>query len=49
VYAVPYAGAVYVLYVQKKSKTGRKTPRREMEIIKQRLGEAERIASGETP
>jgi len=29
---------------QKKSKTGRETPRRDIELIKQRLREAERIA-----
>ena len=29
---------------QKKSKTGRATPRRDIELIKQRLREAERIA-----
>ncbi|HEY6346353.1 MAG TPA: type II toxin-antitoxin system RelE/ParE family toxin [Bryobacteraceae bacterium] len=45
VYTLRYAGAVYVLHAfQKKSKTGRETPRREMEMIKQRLREAERIA-----
>jgi phage-related protein len=31
---------------QKKSKTGRETPRRDMELIEQRLHEAERIAKG---
>ena len=45
VYTLRYAGAVYVLHVfQKKSKTGRETPRRDMELIKQRLREAEQIA-----
>lgn len=45
VYTVRYAGTVYVLHAfQKKSKTGRETPRRDMELIKQRLQEAERIA-----
>jgi phage-related protein len=42
---VRYAGAIYVLHAfQKKSKTGRETPRRDMELIKQRLREAEQIA-----
>jgi phage-related protein len=45
VYTVRFAGAVYVLHVfQKKSKTGRETPRRDVELIQQRLREAERIA-----
>ena len=44
VYTLRYAGAVYVLHAfQKKSKSGRETPRREMESIQQRLREAERI------
>src|ERR1019366_3491494 len=39
------AGAVYVLHAfRKKSKTGRETPRRDIELIKQRLREAEQIA-----
>jgi len=45
-----YAGTVYVLHVfQKKSKVGRETPRREMELIKQRLREAEQIAKEMKP
>ncbi len=45
VYTVRWAGAVFVLHVfQKKSKTGRQTPRRDMELVKQRLREAELIA-----
>jgi phage-related protein len=45
VYTLRYAGAVYVLHAfQKKSKTGRETPRRDMELIRQRLLEAEQIA-----
>src|SRR5271165_5623487 len=41
-----YAGTAYVLHAfQKKSKTGRETPRRDIELIKQRLREAEHIAS----
>ncbi len=47
VYTLRYAGSVYVLHVfQKKSKTGRETPRRDLELIKQRLREAEQIAMG---
>ncbi|HXC44914.1 MAG TPA: type II toxin-antitoxin system RelE/ParE family toxin [Candidatus Dormibacteraeota bacterium] len=47
VYTLRYAGSVYVLHVfQKKSKTGRETPRRDVELIKQRLREAEQIATG---
>jgi phage-related protein len=45
VYTLRYAGAVYVLQeFQKKSKTGRETPRRDMEMVRQRLREAEQIA-----
>jgi len=45
VYTLHYAGAVYVLHAfQKKSKSGRATPRRDMELIKQRMREAEQIA-----
>jgi phage-related protein len=41
---------VYVLHAfQKKSKTGPETPRRDMELIKQRLREAERIAGERKP
>jgi phage-related protein len=47
VYTLRYAGTVYVLHVfQKKSKSGRQTPRRDIELIKQRLREAEQIARG---
>jgi len=50
VYTLRYQGAVYVLHAfQKKSKAGRETPRRDMELIKQRLREAERLARGEKP
>jgi phage-related protein len=46
VYTLRYAGAVYVLHVfQKKSKTGRETPRRDIELIKRRLREAQQMAS----
>lgn len=45
VYTLKYAGKVYVLHAfQKKSKSGRQTPRRDIESIKQRLREAEQIA-----
>ena len=48
IYTVRFAGAVYVLHVfQKKSKKGRATPKIEMNLIEQRLREAERIARGE--
>jgi phage-related protein len=48
VYTLRFAGVVYVLHAfQKKSKTGRETPHRDVELIKQRLREAERIAKGE--
>jgi len=48
VYTLRYRGAVYVLHAfQKKSKSGGATPRRDMELIRQRLREAERMARGE--
>jgi phage-related protein len=48
VYTVRLAGAIYVLHVfQKKSKTGRATPKPELDLIERRLREAERIARGE--
>jgi phage-related protein len=47
VYTLRYAGAVYVVHVfQKKSKSGRETPRRDIELIEKRLREAEKIAMG---
>jgi phage-related protein len=47
VYTLKYLDSVYVLHVfQKKSKSGRETPRRDMELIEQRLREAEQIAKG---
>lgn len=47
VYTLRHAEAVYVLHAfQKKSKTGRETPRRDIELIKQRLREAEQIRKG---
>ena len=43
VYTVKFAGVVFVLHVfQKKSKSGRKTPRAEIEKIRKRLKEAEK-------
>jgi phage-related protein len=45
VYTVRFAGVIYVLHAfQKKSKSGRATPRRDLELIKHRLREAERVA-----
>ena len=45
VYTLKYADVVFLLHAfQKKSKTGRETPRRDIELIKQRLREAKRIA-----
>jgi len=50
VYTLRYQGAVYVLHAfQKKSKIARETPRGDIELIKQRVREAERIAKGEKP
>lgn len=45
VYTLRYAKAVYVLHAfQKKSTKGRETSLRDIELIKQRLREAEKIA-----
>ncbi len=42
VYTVRFAGIVYVLHAfQKKAKTGRATPKHEIELIKSRLRDAE--------
>lgn len=50
VYTVQFAEALYVLHAfQKKSKSGSATPRRDMELIEQRLREAEQIAMGGKP
>ena len=50
VYTLRYAGSLYVLHAfQQKSKTERETPRRDIELIKQRLREAEQIARGRKP
>ena len=44
VYTVRYATAIYVLHVfQKKSKRGRETPQRDIDLIKERLKRAEEI------
>jgi phage-related protein len=44
VYSVRYAEAVYVLHAfQKKSKHGAATPKKEIDLIRQRLAEAERL------
>jgi len=45
VYTVRFADAVYVLHCfQKKSTRGIATPKRELELIRERLKEAERLA-----
>lgn len=50
VYTLRYQRVVYVLHTfQKKSKTGRETPRQDIELIKQRLREAEQIEKGRRP
>jgi phage-related protein len=42
VYTVKFAGAVYVLHTfQKKSKTGIKTPKQEIDLVKEPLKRAE--------
>ena len=47
VYTLKYGGKVHVLHAfLKKSKRGRQTPSRDIELIKQRLREAEQIARG---
>lgn len=43
VYTAQFADALYVLHAfQKKSKKGRETPRRDIELIRRRLADAER-------
>jgi phage-related protein len=45
IYTVRLAGVVFMLHAfQKKSKTGRATPKAEIDLINRRLREAERIA-----
>jgi phage-related protein len=47
VYTLKYAARVFVLHAfQKKSKSGRQTSRRDIELIHQRLREAELLARG---
>jgi phage-related protein len=47
VYTLKFAETVFVLHAfQKKSKSGRQTPRQDIELIRQRLREAEQIARG---
>lgn len=49
-YTVRLAGTVYVLHAfQKKSKTGSETPKGDMDLVKQRLSQAERIAKERLP
>lgn len=49
VYTVRFAEAIYVLHCfQKKSKRGIQTPKREMDLIRERLREAEAQAKGIT-
>lgn len=44
VYTVRYSEAIYVLHAfQKKSKSGIATPKRDLDLIRQRLAEAERL------
>jgi phage-related protein len=50
VYTVRFANAVYVLHAfQKKSKSGSETPRLDIELVKRRLRDAERIAKEREP
>jgi phage-related protein len=49
VYTVRYATAIYVLHVfQKKSKRGRETPQRDLDLIKERLKRAEALHKSRT-
>ncbi len=46
VYTVRFHSAVYVLHAfQKKSKTGRETTKRDMELVRKRLRDAEQISA----
>lgn len=46
IYTVRFAGAVFVLHVfQKKSKTGRATPKTDLALIQRRLRQAANIAA----
>jgi phage-related protein len=45
VYTVRFPSGIYVIHAfQKKSKTGRKTPKADMELIRARMKEAEQMA-----
>jgi phage-related protein len=44
VYTLKYAMSCFMLHAFQRTKTGRATPRRDIELIRQRLREAERIA-----
>jgi phage-related protein len=47
-YTVRFADAVYVLHAfQKKSKSGRETPRAEIELVEKRLRDAEKLSQGQ--
>lgn len=47
IYAYKLGNEIYVLHVfKKKSKTGIRTPKEEIEVIKQRLKRAKEIAEG---
>jgi phage-related protein len=50
IYTLRLAGFLYVLHVfQKKSKTGRETPKMDIDLIARRLRDAERLAQGRQP
>lgn len=49
VYAVQIGEKIYVLHVfQKKSKTGIKTPKPDVDLIKQRYNQAQELAENDT-
>jgi phage-related protein len=42
---VRFTGSIYVLHAfQRKSKTGRKTPKADIDLVRERLRDAEKIA-----
>lgn len=46
-YTVRFSDAIYVLHAfQKKSKSGIRTPKHELELINQRMAEAKEISNG---
>jgi phage-related protein len=50
VYTVRFAEAIYVLHAfQKKSKSGGETPQADIELVRRRLKEAERMAKEKKP